>query len=114
MPFHPSRSDLIAGEAAPLESVLCTDRLRQQPPRLPDFGAENRSLRSLLDALADSPRTILQTVAERILETLHAGSAGFSLLRTSEEGRRFLWSAIAGAWKPFIGTATPSGFSPCS
>ena len=51
-----------------LESILCTDELRRRPWRPPDYRKENRALVALASALAESPRTILQTLADTILE----------------------------------------------
>ena len=65
----------------------------------------------LVQALADSPRTILQTLAEKVLEVLQADSAGLSLL--TKDDTRFSWAAIAGMWKPHIGGGTPRDFGPC-
>jgi len=48
----------------PLESVLCTEELGRRPWRPPDHAKENRALVALAGALADSPHTILQTLAE--------------------------------------------------
>jgi PAS domain S-box-containing protein len=97
--------------AVPLESILCTEELHRRPWRQPDYGKENRALVALAIALADSPRTILQTLAERVLEVLQADSAGLSLLTKDE--KRFYWAAIAGAWQPHIGGGTPRDFGPC-
>jgi PAS domain S-box-containing protein len=97
----------------PLESVLCTEDLDSRPPRPPDYGTESRALIALVQALADSPRTILQTLAETILQTLRCDSAGVSLLTTHDGGKRFYWPAIAGAWKTHIGGGTPREFGPC-
>ena len=72
--------------AAPLESILCTEELRRRPSRPPDYEAENRALVALASALADSPRTILQTLADRVLAILHADSAGLSLLTKDKRG----------------------------
>jgi GAF domain-containing protein len=96
---------------APLESILCTDELRKRPWRHPDFKQENHALVTLAGALADSPRTILQTLADTILEVTQSDSAGLSLLTT--DGKRFYWPAIAGMWKPHIGGGTPRDFGPC-
>ena len=96
-----------------LESVLCTEELDRRPLRPPDYEKENRALVALSQSLADSPRTILQTLAETILETFDAGSAGVSLLTTEDGGKRFHWPAIAGVWKPHIGGGTPRDFGPC-
>jgi PAS domain S-box-containing protein len=97
--------------AVPLESILCTEELYRRPLRPPDYGKENRALVALVSALADSPRTILQTLAEKVLEVLQADSAGLSLLTKDE--KRFYWAAIAGAWQPHIGGGTPRNFGPC-
>ena len=95
----------------PLESVLCTEELNRRPSRCADYEAENRALVALAQALADSPQTILQKLAETTLEVFRADSAGLSLL--TEDGKRFHWPAIAGMWKPHIGGGTPRDFGPC-
>jgi PAS domain S-box-containing protein len=97
--------------AAPLESILRTEELRSRPWRPPDHGVENSALVALVSALAESPRTILQTLADKVLEVLHADSAGLSLLTKDET--RFYWAAISGAWGPHIGGGTPRDFGPC-
>jgi hypothetical protein len=89
--------------AAALESILCTEELRNRPSRRPDYKVENSALVALTSALADSPPTILQTLADKVLEILQADSAGLSLLTKDE--KRFYWAAIAGAWQPHIGGA---------
>ena len=98
---------------APLESILCTEELHRRPSRPPDHEKENRALVALAQALADSPRTILQTLADTILEVFQADSAGLSLLTTQDGGKRFYWPAIAGRWNPHIGGGTPRDFGPC-
>ena len=112
-PAEPSMQPQDVDGVVPLESVLCTDELNRRPSRPPDYETENRALVALSRALADSPRTILQKLAETILETFHADSAGVSLLTTEDGGRRFHWPAIAGVWKPHIGGGTPRDFGPC-
>jgi len=97
--------------AAPLESIICTDELLKRPRRPPDHERENSALAGLVSALADSPRTILQTLADKVLEILDADSAGLSLLTKDEN--RFYWAAIAGAWRPHLGGGTPRDFGPC-
>jgi len=96
---------------APLESILCTEELLTRPWRRPDHETENSALVALVGALADSPRTILQTLADKVLDVLHADSAGLSLLTKDE--KRFYWAAISGAWAPHIGGGTPRNFGPC-
>jgi PAS domain S-box-containing protein len=111
-----SKSDIaleasIPNGAAPLESILRTEELHRRPWHPPDYEKENRALVALVSALADSPGTILQTLAEKVLEVLPADSAGLSLLTKDE--KRFYWAAIAGAWQPHIGGGTPRDFGPC-
>lgn len=76
--------------AVSLESILCTEELRRRPWRPPDYDKENRALVALAGALADSPRTILQTLAETILEVTQSDSSGLSLLTTDDGGGKVL------------------------
>jgi transcriptional regulator with GAF, ATPase, and Fis domain len=101
----------IPGSVVPLESVVRTEDLRRRPCRRPEYEKENAALLVLSSALADSPHTILQTLADKVLEILGADSAGLSLLTRDE--KRFYWAAIAGAWHPHIGGGTPRDFGPC-
>ena len=103
---------------APLESILCKEALQSRPSRSPDFEKENRALVKLVSALADSPSTIFQTLADTILEITQADSAGLSLLTKDGEtphmdGQRFYWPAIAGMWQLHVGGGTPRNFGPC-
>jgi PAS domain S-box-containing protein len=95
----------------PLESILLTEELHHRPSRSPQYEKENRALVALAGALADSPRTILQTLAETILEVTESDSSGVSLL--SPEGKRFCWAALAGKWAPYVRGGTPRDFGPC-
>lgn len=97
--------------AAPLDSILCTEELLRRPSRPIDHEKENSALSAMVCALADSPHTILQTLADKILEVLQADSAGLSLLTKDE--KRFYWAAISGEWRPHIGGGTPRNFGPC-
>ena len=108
---EPSLAASIPEGLVPLTSVLCTEELRRRPSRPPEYEMENRALIALARALADSPHTILQRLAEKVLEVLSADSAGLSLLTKDE--KRFYWAAIAGAWKPHKGGGTPRNFGPC-
>jgi len=99
-------SDLVT-----LASIVRTEQLQRRPARAPDYKNENRALVALAQALADAPRTILQALADTILELFKADSAGLSLL--TADGKRFYWPAIAGDWNPHIGGGTPRDFSPC-
>ena len=110
--------DSIPEAGACLESILCTEELQRRPSRPPDCEKENRALVALVSALADSPSTILQTLAETILDITQCDSAGLSLLtrdgkRPDPYGERFYWPAIAGMWNPHVGGGTPRNFGPC-
>jgi PAS domain S-box-containing protein len=104
--------------AVPLEAILCTEELYRRPWRPPDYEKENRALVKLVCALADSTSTILQTLAETILDITQCDSAGLSLLTIDGKtpdvcGKRFYWPAIAGMWNPHVGGGTPRNFGPC-
>jgi PAS domain S-box-containing protein len=110
--------DSIPETGASLESILCTEELQRRPSRPPDHEKENRALVKLVSALADSPGTILQTLAETILDITQCDSAGLSLLTRDGKtpdvcGKRFYWPAIAGIWNPHVGGGTPRNFGPC-
>jgi PAS domain S-box-containing protein len=103
---------------AALESILCTEELRRRPSRPPDYEKENCALVELVSGLADSPSTILQMLAETILEITQCDSAGLSLLTRDGKtpdicGKRFYWPAIAGMWNPHVGGGAPRNFGPC-
>lgn len=103
---------------ASLESILRTEELQRRPSRPADYEKENRALVKLVSALADSPRTIFQTLAETIQEITQCDSAGLSLLTRDGktphvDGQRFYWPAICGMWNPHVGGGTPRNFGPC-
>src|SRR6516164_9837749 len=106
----PPEASIQHGEAS-LESILCTEELRRRAWRPPDREKETSALLALVSTLADSPHTILQTLADKVLEILDADSAGLSLL--TKDQKRFYWAAIAGAWRPHLGGGTPRDFGPC-
>ena len=95
----------------PLEAILFTEELDLRPERRPDYEVENSVLAELVQALGNSPRTILQTLADTMLRVFKAGSAGISLLSINE--KRFEWAAVAGAWNPHLGRNTRRDFGPC-
>ena len=110
--------DSILEAGATLESILCTEELRRRPSHPPDYEKENRALVALMNALADSPGTIFQTLADTILDITQCDSAGLSLLtedgtKPDARGKRFYWPAIAGMWNPHVGGGTPRRFGPC-
>lgn len=110
--------DSIPEAGAPLESILCTEKLQRRPSRPPDYEKENRALVGLMSALADSPGSVFQRLAETILDITQCDSAGLSLLTRDGKkpdvcGKRFYWPAIAGMWNPHVGGGTLRNFGPC-
>jgi signal transduction histidine kinase len=95
----------------PLSSIVLTEELDRRPRRAPEYDKENSALAALVRALGESPGAILQTLADKVVEVLNAGSAGLSLL--TNDGARFYWAAIAGGWGPHVGGGTPREFGPC-
>jgi len=106
---EPSFESSVPG--CPLSSILLTEELNLRPRRSPEYDKENSALAALVRALAESPGTILQTLADKVVEVLDAGSAGLSLLTNDES--RFYWAAIVGGWGPHVGGGTPRNFGPC-
>lgn len=106
-------ADVAQDVVAPLESILCTEELARRPWRQPDYKKANHALTRLARAMVDSPQSLLQTLAETILDVTQADSAGLSLLTRIDGEDRFYWPAIAGMWKPHIGGGTPRHFGPC-
>ena len=105
------RSPAQALRPVPLEAVLSTGELNRRPRRAPDHETENRALATLAQALADAPRSVLQTLADTMLAVFKADSAGISLL--SKDEKSFFWPAIAGLWQAQVGGGTPRDFGPC-
>ena len=93
--------DPVLEAGASLASILCTEELQRRPSRPPDYEKENCALVALMSALANSPSTIFQTLADKILDITQCDSAGLSLLTADGKtpdvcGQRFYWPAIAG------------------
>jgi PAS domain S-box-containing protein len=101
------------GRSASLEDVLITADLARRPARPPNYEAENRALSHLAEAMADSPKMILQTLLDTALELCHADSAGISVLEAGGPAGVFRWHAIAGQFACNVGGQLPRDASPC-
>jgi hypothetical protein len=77
--------------------------------RAPDYERERQTLGHLAAALADSPRDMLQRLAEAAVDLCEAHSAGISVL----DGEQVRWEAVAGALEPARGETVPRLLSPC-
>src|SRR5262245_58921766 len=97
-----------------LDDVLITDDLAHRPVRSPNYAVENRALTGLVEALADSPQTILQRLVETALDVCRADSSGISILEPGGASGVFRWHAVAGQFGANIGRhvlreGSPSG-----
>ena len=100
-------------EALPLDAVIATGELTRRQSRPPDHEAVNRALVTLAQDLANSPRDLLQKLADTGLALCHAHSSGVSLLE-DENGRKiFRWHAVGGQYASHLWATTPRNFSPC-
>jgi signal transduction histidine kinase/ActR/RegA family two-component response regulator len=101
-------------ERARRAGVLRTDDLKDRPARAADHAAEVRSLVTVASAQTGRRDTLLQAIADAALAACRAGSAGISLLETTDEGQAvFRWRAVAGACAGFEGRTTVWAECPC-
>ncbi len=96
------------GPVAALIDVDIRGQLTARRSRIPDYEREHHALGLLSAALAEDPRNMLRTLAERALEICDAHSAGISLL----EGDVFRWEAVAGLLAGARGRILPRNQSP--
>lgn len=94
-----------------LESVLGTEQLGERQARRADSERETEATIELTRALAKAPELFFQKLVDAALELSRAESTGISLLNT--DAGRFVWPALAGKLKSYIGQGTPSDFGPC-
>jgi PAS domain S-box-containing protein len=88
--------------------------LAGRPSRAPDYQVENRALVALAREMADNPSTVLQKVADLVMELCRAGSAGVSILEADETGGGIFRShAVSGAWAKHVRDTMPRDASPC-
>jgi len=96
-----------------IDTVLTTDTLSQRPSRSPDYAAENQALLELGKVIAETPKAILQKLAEKAMVLCGAGSSGISLAESDEDEPIFRWHATAGEYKKYYHGTMPREFSPC-
>ena len=96
-----------------LEDVFINSELQRRPAKAPNYKAENEALRSLGQALADSPDSILRRLAETAMHLCHADSAGISLLEEQDGAEVFRWAAVAGVLSDRLDATMPGDASPC-
>lgn len=94
-----------------VEAVIATGDLAHRSLRPVNSTEETEALLDLTRALAHSPKDFFQQLAKSALKLSGAGSTGISLL--NESTKRFVWPAVAGELKSYLGSGTPRDFGPC-
>ena len=97
-------------------AILAIARLRgrRRPSSGLVGGVDSRALLALARVASRDLPTILQRLAELVVELCDAGSAGVSLLDdAAAEGPIFRWAGVGGAWAPYLGGTMPRHASPC-
>ena len=90
-----------------LKEVLITRQLAFRRLPAPRSGQEVSSLKQLADCFRAPEGVILQKFTDLTLEVCDAGSAGVSLLETSDSGEEiFCWAALSGGLAPCAGFTT--------
>jgi GAF domain-containing protein len=96
-----------------LDDVIATHLLDQRRSRVRSREAEARAMAGLKQALAGSPRSVLQKLAEVAIELCNAQSAGVSLPEEVEARQVFRWHAVAGGFGHLLFATLPRDGSPC-
>jgi signal transduction histidine kinase len=91
------------------EDVDICNELQTRSSRPPNHEHEGAALALLAKEIAESPRNMLQRLAEAATELCDAGTAGVSIL----DGDVFRWEAVAGVWSSARGSSMPRNASPC-
>jgi PAS domain S-box-containing protein len=97
----------------PLEAIDITAQLQSRSVRVADYAAENAALVALMQDLAGSAESVLQTLVEAIVKLCGAHSAGISLLEKRDGVEQFVWRAVAGKYARFVGGTMSRTASPC-
>ncbi|HEX4263060.1 MAG TPA: GAF domain-containing protein [Verrucomicrobiae bacterium] len=100
-----------AQTACGLEDVIATEQLDLRPIRISDSDVETQALLTLVRELARTPGNFFAKLIEAARQLSGADSTGISLL--DEETKRFVWPAVSGTLKSYIGSGTPRDFGPC-
>ena len=96
-----------------LQSVVTPTELHDRESRPADYQAESQALVALAEAMANSPRSVLQKLADALLKLCRAHSSGISILEEENGHQIFRWHAVAGQWSGYLGGTMPGEASPC-
>jgi two-component sensor histidine kinase len=96
------------------EDLLTTHNLYRRRARPAPLESELKAYHELSVIMASDPVAAIARFLELALELCPAaGSAGLSELVEEDGEGIFLWTAMAGAFAPYVGGKTPRDFSPC-
>ncbi|URD52427.1 ATP-binding protein [Chroococcidiopsis sp. CCNUC1] len=98
-------------ETVTLDDILITEEISRRSPRPPNWQAEAQAMLPLARQMVRDSESLLQTLVEIALELCQAGTAGVSLLETSDGEEVFRWSELAGRFTH--DGLIPRDFSPC-
>jgi hypothetical protein len=109
----PNRNQNSASGKVSLNDVIINDQVQHRPARMRDKD-ETEALIALSRAIATSPSSTLQLLAECALNICNAGSSGVSILQKQPDGEvPFRWKATAGKLSKYLGGTMPRSASPC-
>jgi two-component sensor histidine kinase len=102
-------------EPVGVEEILNTPALYKRAARDCLLDSELAAHRELSALMAVDPELAIQRFLELALQLCPAaGSAGLSEVAVDEHGEPiFKWTAMSGAFAPYVGGTTPRDFSPC-
>ena len=96
-----------------LDEVLVTEELSKRPSRKPDAYIEACAVEAIVEVQQAEPDVIMQRLADILMLTCHADSAGISVLKGEGADACFVWPAIAGKFSQKKGSGLSRWASPC-
>jgi hypothetical protein len=79
-----------------LDDVIVTSQLTRRASRSPDYRAEIRIIKILINTIAENPHAFWRRLAEAALQLCRAGTAGVSLIDVEDGAEVFRAEAVAG------------------
>src|SRR3954471_15323581 len=95
-----------------IDDVLITGLLASRPSRPPDFSAEAAAVNTLMASLFRSPKSVLQVLADKVIELTGACSSGISVAENDSGQPIFRWRATGGEFMPYVGATLARYDSP--
>lgn len=96
-----------------LADVDISRELLARPISTPNKKRESNAMHVLAGALSQGVYFTLKQLANSAIELCNAGSAGISVIESTETAEVFRWRALAGVIEPYEGGSTPRDWSPC-